>query len=99
MVLAHMAQSPSMCGRVRLRSTVSAIIAVSAAQAQNRYTKRNGQPNSVERPNIHMWMFGRSTLFGWPFLFVYLFCAWAALTAMIALTVERKRTRPHIEGD
>ena len=52
-MLAHMAQSPSMRGRVRLRSTVSAIIAVSAAQAQNRYTKRNGQPNSVERPNIH----------------------------------------------
>jgi len=30
---------------------------------------------------------------------VYLFCAWAALTAMIALTVERNRTRPRIEGD
>jgi hypothetical protein len=46
-----------------------------------------------------LWMFGRSTLFGWPLLFVYLFCAWAALTGMIALTVERNRTRPRIEGD
>jgi hypothetical protein len=46
-----------------------------------------------------LWMFGRSTLFGWPLLFVYLFCAWAALTAMIALTVERKRTRPRVDGD
>jgi len=46
-----------------------------------------------------LWMFGRSSLFGWPILFLYLFCAWAVLTALIALTVERKRTRPHVEGD
>ncbi len=37
-----------------------------------------------------LWLFAGTTLFGWPLLFVYLFCAWAVLTAMIALTVERK---------
>jgi hypothetical protein len=46
-----------------------------------------------------LWIFARSTLFGWPLLFVYLFCAWAALTAMIALTVERRRTPPSLEVD
>ena len=39
-------------------------------------------------------LFAGATLAGWPLLFVYLFCAWAALTAMVALTVERKRMRP-----
>jgi len=53
MVLAHMAQSTSSDGGVLLRSTVSAIIAVSAAQAQNTYTNRNGQPNMIELANIH----------------------------------------------
>jgi hypothetical protein len=46
-----------------------------------------------------LWIFASSTLFGWPLLFVYLFCAWAALTAMIALTVERRRTPPSLEVD
>jgi hypothetical protein len=40
-----------------------------------------------------LWLFADSMPFGWPLLFVYLFCAWAGLTAMIALTVERKRFR------
>src|SRR5262249_42155518 len=53
MVLSHMAQSTSSDGGVLLRSTVSAIMAVSAAQAKNRYTNRSGQPNRVERANIH----------------------------------------------
>ena len=39
-------------------------------------------------------LFAGATLFGWPLLFVYLFCAWAAVTAMVALIVERKRVRP-----
>jgi hypothetical protein len=43
-----------------------------------------------------LWLFAGATLFGWPRLFVYLFCAWAALTAMVALTVER---RPRIGED
>jgi len=38
-----------------------------------------------------LWLFAGAKLFGWPCLFVYLFCAWAALTAMVALTVEHKR--------
>jgi hypothetical protein len=46
-----------------------------------------------------LWIFAGSTLFGWPLLFVYLFCAWTALTAMIALTVERRRTPPSLEVD
>jgi hypothetical protein len=41
-----------------------------------------------------LWLFAGATLFGWPLLFVYLFCAWAALVAMIALTVERKGAQP-----
>src|SRR5215468_4425711 len=48
-----MAQSTSRGGGVLLCSTVRAIIAVSAAQAQNRYTNRSGQPNRVEPANIH----------------------------------------------
>jgi hypothetical protein len=43
-----------------------------------------------------LWLFSGAALFGWPRLFVYLFCAWAALTVMVALTVERKRL---IRGD
>jgi len=39
-----------------------------------------------------LWLFAGATLFGWPLLFVYLFCA--AVTAMVALIVERKRVRP-----
>jgi hypothetical protein len=42
-------------------------------------------------------LFAGTTVLGWPLLFVYLFCAWAALTAMIALTVERKSIRPPFE--
>lgn len=48
-----------------------------------------------------LWLFADATLAGWPLLFVYLFCAWGILTALIALTVERRRirsTRP-IEED
>jgi hypothetical protein len=40
-----------------------------------------------------LWLFSDATLLGWPLLFVYLFGAWGALTAMIALTVERRRLR------
>ena len=46
-----------------------------------------------------LWIFAGSTLFGWPLLFVYLFCAWVALTAMIALTVERRGSPPPLEVD
>jgi hypothetical protein len=44
-------------------------------------------------------LFAGATLFGWPLLFVYLFCAWAALTAMVAFTVERRRMRSLAEKD
>lgn len=44
-------------------------------------------------------LFAGATLFGWPLLFVYLFCAWAALTGMVALTVERQRMRSPFEDD
>ena len=40
-----------------------------------------------------LWMLAGTTLSGWPFLFVYLFCAWAGLIAMIALIVEYGRVR------
>ena len=46
-----------------------------------------------------LWLFAGATLFGWPLLFVYLFCAWAALTVMVALTVERGRMRSPFEED
>lgn len=46
-----------------------------------------------------LWLFAGTTLFGWPLLFVYLFCAWAALTGMVALTVERRRMRSPFEED
>jgi hypothetical protein len=36
-------------------------------------------------------LFAGRTLFGWPLLFLYLFSAWGALIAMVALNVERKR--------
>ncbi len=39
-----------------------------------------------------LWLFADATLFGWPLLFLYLFCAWGALTATVALIVEHKRT-------
>jgi hypothetical protein len=44
-----------------------------------------------------LWLFVGATLFGWPLLFVYLFFAWAALIAMIALTVERKGAQSRVE--
>ncbi|HKO07616.1 MAG TPA: hypothetical protein VJ487_07865 [Alphaproteobacteria bacterium] len=44
-------------------------------------------------------LFAGATLFGWPLLFVYLFCAWVGLTAMVALTVERRRRRSPVEKD
>lgn len=44
-------------------------------------------------------LFAGATLSGWPLLFVYLFCAWAALTGMVALTVERQRMRSPFEDD
>lgn len=46
-------------------------------------------------------LFADATLFGWPLLFVYLFCAWSVLIVAIAFTVERggKRKRdPRGEG-
>jgi hypothetical protein len=43
-----------------------------------------------------LWLFAGGTVFGWPRLFVFLFCAWAALTTLIALTVEG---RSHIGED
>jgi hypothetical protein len=46
-----------------------------------------------------LWLFAGTTLFGWPLLFVYLFCAWTALTGMVALTVERRRMRSPFEDD
>lgn len=44
-------------------------------------------------------LFAGATLFGWPLLFVYLFCAWVALTAMVALTVERRKMRSPLKED
>ena len=46
-----------------------------------------------------LWLFAGATLFGWPLLFVYLFCAWVALTAMVALTVERRKMRSPLKED
>jgi hypothetical protein len=40
-----------------------------------------------------LWLFAGAALSDWPLLFVYLFCAWAALIAMVALTVERRAMR------
>ena len=37
-----------------------------------------------------LWLFAGATVFGWPLPFVFLFCAWASLTTMVALTVERR---------
>jgi len=39
--------------RIRLRSTVSAIIAVNIPQAKKRYTNRSGQPKNVASANTH----------------------------------------------
>ena len=46
-------------------------------------------------------LFAGRTLFGWPLLFLYLFCAWGALIAMIALNLERQRIprKPPVKGD
>jgi len=44
-------------------------------------------------------LFAGTTVFGWPLLFIYVFCAWVALTAMVALTVERRRIRSRVEED
>jgi hypothetical protein len=33
-------------------------------------------------------LFADATFFGWPLLYVYLFCTWSALIAAIALAVE-----------
>lgn len=46
-----------------------------------------------------LWLFAGATVFGWPLLFVYLFCAWVALTAMVALTVERRKMRSPLKED
>src|SRR3974390_382669 len=48
-----MAQSSSNGDRILRRSTVSATIPVSAAQAQNKYMNSSGQPNSVAPANSH----------------------------------------------
>jgi hypothetical protein len=49
-------------------------------------------------PPVLRMLAGR-TLADWPLLFVYLFCAWAALIAMVALIVEHKRTRRRFGDD
>jgi len=46
-----------------------------------------------------LWLFAGATLFGWPLLLVYLFCVWAAVTGMVALTVERGRMRSPFDDD
>jgi hypothetical protein len=38
-----------------------------------------------------LWLFAGQTLFDWPLLFIYLFCAWGVVVALIALTIEHKR--------
>ena len=42
-------------------------------------------------------LFSGTTLFGWPLLYVYLFCVWALLIGAVALVVERRRRRQDIE--
>jgi fatty acid desaturase len=46
-----------------------------------------------------LWMLAGTSLAGWPLPFVYLFCAWAALVATVALIVEHKRDRRPAEED
>ncbi len=38
-------------------------------------------------------LFSGKTLFGWPLLYVYLFCVWAILIGAVALVVERRSRR------
>jgi peptidoglycan/LPS O-acetylase OafA/YrhL len=42
-------------------------------------------------------LFSGRTLFGWPLLYVYLFCVWSILIGAVALVVERRRRRPNAE--
>jgi hypothetical protein len=43
-------------------------------------------------------LFAGGTVLGWPLLYVYLFAAWAAVIAIVALVVERRRpARPEPE--
>jgi hypothetical protein len=46
-----------------------------------------------------LWMLAGITVAGWPLPFVYLFCAWAALIAMIALVVEHRKQRRAVEDE
>ena len=36
-------------------------------------------------------LFSGGTVLGWPLLYVYLFTAWAAVIAILALVIERRR--------
>ncbi len=38
-------------------------------------------------------LFSGRTMFGWPLLYVYLFCVWAILIGAVALVVERRSRR------
>jgi peptidoglycan/LPS O-acetylase OafA/YrhL len=38
-------------------------------------------------------LFSGKTLFGWPLLYVYLFCVWAILIGFVAVVVERRSRR------
>ncbi|HYD32824.1 MAG TPA: hypothetical protein VEB64_18450 [Azospirillaceae bacterium] len=42
-------------------------------------------------PFLNLFGAGDVTVFGWPLLYVYVFTAWAALIALLALSVERHR--------
>jgi hypothetical protein len=39
-------------------------------------------------------LFSGPSVFGWPLLYIYIFAAWAALIAAVALIAERRRHRP-----
>jgi len=43
-------------------------------------------------------LFADATVFGWPLLFVYLFCAWSAIIAAIAFMVERGGRKRDLRG-
>jgi peptidoglycan/LPS O-acetylase OafA/YrhL len=42
-------------------------------------------------------LFSGTTLFGWPLLYVYLFCVWALLIGAVAVVVERRGRRLDVE--
>jgi hypothetical protein len=39
-------------------------------------------------------LFSGPSVFDWPLLYVYIFAAWAAVIALVALIVERRKHRP-----